>query len=271
MLSSSDDENENPIAASVCRAEPLIPKPRGRPRLDEKYPITEFVREYIMDKNPTAAHRNRASYSCYTSRTVKCITKYVRGRIIAYCRELGLPDPTEKDFPSETTIRRQGVAPNPRYRAACLYSGKIKFRSAPRSNDLTRFHPDFHYSASAVKMFLELSAVFKDDITFLSCDNKNKLILGAPANSNPAKPSGMYMTNNQPSLPDHSFPARDAKIVPMGYMQVWNATRTRHLSFDDVEGFDRFDIFCMALSGFCMIFMSFCMMFVYSIIYMLLF
>lgn len=237
----SENEKENHTERAVLKIRRIRKNPgtMGRPRLDKKYPITKFVSEYILDKNPTAAHRSRASYACYTSRTAKSITKYVRQRIIAYCKDMGLPQPAEKDFPSVSTVRRQGVAPNPRFRAAKYYKGKIKFRSAPRKNDLTRFHPDFHISAAAVKIFLELSAVFKDDVLFLSCDNKNKLVLGAPANSNPAKPCGMYMTDSQPSLPDHNFPAPGAKITPMGYMEVNSVTRVRHSSLDEVKEFHR--------------------------------
>lgn len=201
---------------------------RGRPRWDERYPnLTHYVEMCVMDRNHAEAHRGRAQTIAYTPKTVKEITEFVHSNIRAECISRGEPVPGPKNLPGKKTIRRQGDPKNPNNRAACYYTGKVSFRGAPRCNDKTRFHPDFHYSASDVKTLLELAALYDDEVVFLSCDNKNKIRLGAAANSNPTKPRGMFMRNQQPSLPDHSFPAKDAKIVPMGYMVVNNTRRAR--------------------------------------------
>lgn len=203
---------------------------RGRKSFDELYPLTEMVNLVVMDKMPTGANRARSQTTAYAASTVKEITKNVHLLIKEHQRVLGKSPP--KKLPSAKIIRRQGLAPNPNIRAARYYKGKVCFRTAPRRYDRTKFHEDFHYSASQVKIFLELSALFSDKIVFLSCDNKNKVRLGAPANSHPTRPRGMYPVNKRPSLADHSFPARDAKIVPMGYMCVCNVDQTRHASLE---------------------------------------
>lgn len=210
----------------------------GRPRYDELYPITSFIDEYISQCNPAAADEKRRRTTCFTTCTVKDITKYVRGRIRDHCRALGMPVPEPYMLPKETTVRRQGVAPNPKLKAAKLYTGNLNFRTAPRRCDVTRYNPDFHYSASDVKSLLEMSALCQGEVLFISCDNKNKLRIGAPANSNRARPRGMYLQENQPSRPDHSFPEQGVYIVPMGYMEVAvGRGRARHASMEDFRGF----------------------------------
>lgn len=206
------------------------PRRRGPKRYDELYPLTEMVHRLVMDKMPTGADRARSETVAYTPSTVNEITKNVHSMIKEHCKTLGMPSP--KKLPSGKVIRRQGLAPNPNHRASKYYKGKVNFRRAARRNDRTKFHEDFHYTASQVKTFLELSALFPNEVAFLSCDNKNKVRLGAPANSNPTRPRGMFPTHRRPSVADHSFPARDAHIVPMGYMLVNNVTRTRHRSLE---------------------------------------
>lgn len=77
----------------------------------------------------------------------------------------------------------------------------------------------------------------------LSVDNKNKIILGDPAIQASRRPEGMFLANNMPQMPDHSFPEEDGKINPSGYMVVSchresanpdRLFRTRHtsLAFD---------------------------------------
>lgn len=213
-----------------------LPGKRGRPRYDEQYPLSSFVEEYITQCHPGAADEKRHNSTCFTTCSIPDIKKYVWGRIRDHCRTLGLPPP--KHLPTESTVRRQGVAPNSRVRAAEFYAAKVNFRTAPRRCDLTRFNPDFHYSASDVKTLLELSSLCCDEVLFMSCDNKNKIRLGAPANCNRTRPRGMYMLDNQPSLPDHSFPAKGAFVVPMGYMEIVHCRgRVRHESLDRVKGF----------------------------------
>lgn len=86
-------------------------------------------------------------------------------------------------------------------------------------------------------MFAELCSYFDDDCVLLSCDNKNKVRFGAPANPNQTKPRGVYLETQRPSMPDHSFPTRDAHIVPMGYMKVAEHKRIRHDSLREKSGF----------------------------------
>lgn len=200
---------------------------RGRPAYHRIYPLAAIV-EQILNCHPGGADRGRSENTNYTTLTLKELTRRVRDNLRQYCLDFGLPFP--RRFPSMKTVRRLGKAPNPRFRAAKNYKNVVPFRTAPRNNDATAWHEDFHHTAATVKVFSEMAYFFDDDCVFLSCDNKNKLRFGAPANSNQTRPRGMYLETQKPSLPDHSFPTKEAHIVPMGYMLVSGITRVRRLS-----------------------------------------
>lgn len=207
---------------------------RGRPAFRNLYPLAAIVQQ-VLNCHPGGADRNRSQTTNYTTLTLRELHRLTLINLKQYCKDFGLPEPPR--YPGKKTIRRLGIAPNPRFRAAKHYTGLVPFRTAPRNNDATVWHEDFHVSAATVKFFCEMACFFDADCLFLSCDNKNKVRLGAPANPNPTRPRGMYLTYNRPSMPDHSFPTRNAHITPMGYMTVSRHHRVRHTSLQDVSGF----------------------------------
>lgn len=139
-----------------------------------------------------------------------------------------------------TTIRYLGKAPTKRHRASCRYRNIVGFKRAPLSYSMFRYTHHLQYSASQVRTVAEVSTCFRDEIVFMSCDNKQKVQVGRPANSAYRRPTGYYLESNFPDLDDHSFPVEQkVQLVPMGYMFVNQFSekkigRCRHLSISDM-------------------------------------
>lgn len=205
-----------------------------RPSFCDRYPALPTIVQQILNCHPGGANRQRSQTTTYSTLTMEELHRLTCQNLQQHCLDFGIPEPNP--YPSPKVIRRIGLAPNPRFKTASHYKNKVPFRTAPRNNDATVWHPDFHLTAANVKLFSEMACYFDDDCVFLSCDNKNKVRFGAPANPNMTRPRGMYLTNNQPSLPDHSFPTREGHIVPMGYMRLARK-RVRHSSIHDNSGF----------------------------------
>lgn len=214
----------------VCRR---VNRPRkiGRVPFRDLYPIVALTRQ-CLNSRPAGARRNRAETTNYTTLTLTELHRMVITALRRYCFDFGVQLP--KKLPGKKTIRRLGKPPNPRYRSAKDYKSLVPFSTARRRNDRTKWHQDFHFTAATVKLFAELACYFSDDCVLMSCDNKNKVRFGAPVNTNPSRPRGFYLEDAMPSLPDHTFPTRDAKLVPMGYMTVASNPRERRPSLDSL-------------------------------------
>lgn len=164
------------------------------------------------------ADRSRATVSYEMSTTMSAMKRFVDAGLRRYCKCMDLPLP--KQMPSIYTLRRLGIAPDRKLKTAHHYKEIVPFKRAARNVDLTKDHPDFHYSAAIVMNHLELASHFRDEILMLSVDNKNKIILGAPAIMASRRPVGMFMSDSMPQMPDHNFPEEDGKITPQGYMII---------------------------------------------------
>lgn len=68
------------------------------------------------------------------------------------------------------------------------------------------------FSASLVKCVSEMCAYWPDDWLMVSCDNKNKIVIGAPANGASRRVPGVYMSEDRPILPDHTFPGAHCSL-----------------------------------------------------------
>lgn len=172
------------------------------------------------------------------SSTMGAMKRFVDAGLKAYCLASGKKLP--KDMPSTYTLRRLGIPPDRKLATAKHYKCVLPFKRAARNVDLSKEHPDFHYSASIVLNMLEFATIFRDEVLMMSVDNKNKVILGAPAVQASRRPYGMFRTDAPPKMPDHSFPEKDGKIVPQGYMPISchreakfeKPFRMRHASMD---------------------------------------
>lgn len=184
--------------------------------MSEKLPLKELVEQFLSTIHG-GADRSRATVTYEMSSTMVSMKRFVDARVKAYCRANGEPVPK---LPSRYTLRRLGDPPNRCMSTASHYKSIVPFKRASRNVDLTKEHPDFHYSASIILNMLEFAGYFRDEVRLLSVDNKNKVILGAPAIQASRRPVGMFRTDAMPQMPDHSFPEKDGKVVPMGYMPI---------------------------------------------------
>lgn len=205
-------------------------KRRGRPSWIEKYTELAEIVQQVLNSQPSAADRARSETTNYTTLTVADLHRQTCESLRQHLIDFGLPVP--KKLLGPKTVRRIGLPANRGVRAAKYYKGAVHSRTAHRDINATTWHPDFHYTAATVKIFSEMSSFFEADCVLLSCDNKNKIGFGVSANANLTRPLGVYLSHNLPSLPDHSFPTKHAKIVPMGYMTVAGRLhgRARHSS-----------------------------------------
>lgn len=216
------------------RQKRALGKPKmGRPAYHDIYPALGAIVEQILNFHPSGANRARSEVTNYSTITVTELHRLACDNLRQYCKDFGLPPPVK--LPGELVIRRLGKAPNPRFKAAKNYKNVVPFRTAPRDNNMTKWHEDFHLTAATVNFFSEMARYFDRDCLFLSCDNKNKIRFGAPVNTNMTRPRGQYLEDQQPSMPDHTFPTRGAHIVPYGYMNVVNG-RIRRASLNEQSG-----------------------------------
>lgn len=185
--------------------------------MSEKYPLKELIHQFLNSSHG-GADRLRATNVYEMSTTMKSMKQFVDAGVRNFCRTNGIELP--RHLPSALTLRRQGLPPDKKNKSSVYYKSEIPFKRAPRNVDLSREHPDFHYSAANVLVHLELSSHFRDEILMMSVDNKNKIILGAPAVHASRRPEGMFLATNMPQMPDHDFPEEDGKITPFGYMTV---------------------------------------------------
>lgn len=211
---------------------------RGRVPLHKQYPMKEFADKFLSGSHG-GADRSRATVSYEMSTTMTAMKRFVDAGIRQYCRTVGVALP--KSMPSILTLRRLGLPPDKKNKSSSYYKGLIPFKRAPRNVNLSKQHPDFHYTAANVLAYSELAAQFRDEILMLSVDNKNKIILGAPAIHASRRPVGMFHADHMPQMPDHDFPEDNGKIVPHGYMVVSGHReskcsdplfRARHLSLE---------------------------------------
>lgn len=210
--------------------------------MHKQFPLAAIV-EQVLHAHPSGANRQRNETTNYTTVTLKELTRLTKNNLEQYCTDFGVLPPKNL---GDATIRRLGKAPNANFRAAKNYKNIVAFRTAPRDNNRTKWHHDFHMTAATVNLFSEMSSFFDGDCVFFSVDNKNKVRFGAPVNVNTTRPRGLFLEDNMPSMPDHSFPTRDAKIVPMGYMNVLDR-RVRHSSYSGFGGLK----YVQVLSGVC--------------------
>lgn len=206
----------DPLRRKRKKTEKRIAK-RGRIPLHKQYPLAEFAVHFLNSRHG-AADRSRSTVSYELSSTMTSMKRFVDSCLRTYCASMDLPLP--KNMPSIYTLRRLGIAPDRKLGTSHHYKEIVPFKRAPRNVNLAKDHADFHYSGSIVVTHLELASHFRDEVLMLSCDNKNKIILGAPAIQASRRPVGMFSADAMPQMPDHSFPEEDGKITPQGYMLI---------------------------------------------------
>ncbi|CAF3383836.1 unnamed protein product [Rotaria sp. Silwood2] len=133
---------------------------------------------------------------------------------------------------SNSTVRRYFLPPKNNIQSSKYYKSHILAKIPQKRNSQSiKEHIDFHFTCSQVNYVEELSSLYSDEILALSCDNKAKIPLGAPAVSRYIRSRKFHLVENQPNLPDHDFPRHGIRINPSAYLVLSN-TRQRSSSVD---------------------------------------
>ncbi|CAF4579955.1 unnamed protein product [Rotaria sp. Silwood2] len=133
---------------------------------------------------------------------------------------------------SNSTVRRYFLPPKNNIQSSKYYKSHILAKIPQKRNSQSiKEHIDFHFTCSQVNYVEELSSLYSDEILALSCDNKAKIPLGAPAVSRYVRSRKFHLVENQPNLPDHDFPRHGIRINPSAYVVLSN-TRQRSSSVD---------------------------------------
>ncbi|CAF4857505.1 unnamed protein product [Rotaria magnacalcarata] len=133
---------------------------------------------------------------------------------------------------SNSTIRRYFLPPKKNIQSSEFYKSHILAKIPQKRNSKSiKEHCDFHFTCALVNYVEELSSLYNDEILALSCDNKAKIPLGAPAVSRYVRSRKFHLVEKQPNLPDHDFPRHGIRINPSAYAALSNQ-RKRSSSID---------------------------------------
>ncbi|CAF3268778.1 unnamed protein product [Rotaria socialis] len=133
---------------------------------------------------------------------------------------------------SNSTIRRYFLPPKNNIQSSKFYKSHILAKIPQKRNSKSiKEHCDFHFTCALVNYVEELSSLYNDEILALSCDNKAKIPLGAPAVSRYVRSRKFHLVEKQPNLPDHDFPRHGIRINPSAYAVLSNQ-RKRSSSID---------------------------------------
>ena len=111
-------------------------------------------------------------------------------------------------------------APRKNTVAARRYKGVINAKRGRNDTSYREEHQDSHYLFARVAYRLELAAMFADETAVFSCDDMNKLKVGAAAVSRYHQLSRYFEVGDSPNLPDHDFPVPGYLLIPSGYMML---------------------------------------------------
>lgn len=169
--------------------EQLISMPvlkRGRKTLTKRHPeLVPVLSNFIRD-NSAEAHNKRQTLTTYTNRvTLNDIKKHVIGNVP------GLQSV------SRSTIHRMMNPPPKGTINAKRYTGLVDARVPPKKNNATQDHVDYSYAA--VKYVQELATLCDSETIMYSCDDKNKINVGALVVSRHFQIKMFFTKDDQPN------------------------------------------------------------------------
>ena len=89
--------------------------------------------------------------------------------------------PPNVPIPSESTVELAFAPKNVTTASARYYTGKVNLKHQVQSRQLRKPHIDAHYCAAQYKYMREMAVKFKEEVLFLSCDDKAKVMVGEPS------------------------------------------------------------------------------------------
>ena len=167
----------------------------GRPSLVNKFPgiiqcMTEFIKQHGF-----SAHSRREETG-----TVGVPLGNIRDHLMQ-----NIPGLKEHAL-SKHTVARLMEPPRRGTIAGKRYQGFVKARVPGKRNAYREDHPDQHYLFARVAYRREFSEMFSSECAIFSCDDMNKVKVGALAVSRYHQIDHFYPTEDAPNVPDHDFP-----------------------------------------------------------------
>ena len=204
------------------------PKKRGRIPLHVQFPeIVERTLDFVTQHSFSAQERRRTDTSNVSGVSLQAVRDHLLETV---------PGLKDKGISKSTVhylfqARRKGTIHAKRFK------GLVNARVPMKRNDIRKTHQDAHFCNSQVNYVMEFATKFPNDVHCLSCDDKNKLLVGesTPAVSRHMNIKAFFMEENAPVYFDHDFPLQNSKLIPSGYMflehnQTHDQTRPRSRS-----------------------------------------
>ena len=128
---------------------------------------------------------------------------------------------------SRTTVHQLLLPPRQKSLNAARYSGVIPSRVPGEGNEQAAHnHHHVHHCAAQVSVCMEFAAAFNDELFAFSCDDMNKINIGAMAVSCYHQIRRFFLRDDEPNYPDHDFPLPDHKVILSGYMWLQHMIAT---------------------------------------------
>ncbi|UJR18766.1 hypothetical protein I4U23_005672 [Adineta vaga] len=204
---------------------------RGRKSYHELYPeiITE-LKDLLNTHSGSAQDRRRDDAVRFNGLSIVDCNKHIKKRLLKKYSKISKM--------SNATVRRYFLPPKYNIKSSKFYKSRILAKIPQKRNSKSiKEHDDFHFTCAQVNYVEELSSLYSDEILALSCDNKAKIPLGAPAVSRYVRSRKFHLVENQPNLPDHDFPKYGIRINPCAYVMLSNE-RKRSSSIDSYRSYE---------------------------------
>ena len=91
--------------------------------------------------------------------------------------------PPKTLIPSESTVIHAFAPPNMHSKTAQYYTGRINLKHTVQRRQLRAFHVDAHWCNALYRYLRELAIKNRDSCTFISCDDKAKVVFGEPGSA----------------------------------------------------------------------------------------
>ena len=133
---------------------------------------------------------------------------------------------------SKHTVARLMEPPRRGTVAGKRYQGLVKARVPGKRNAYREDHPDQHYLFARVAYRREFSEMFSSECAIFSCDDMNKVKIGALAVSRYHQIERLHPTEDAPNVPDH---VPGYLLIPSGYMRLLQKDNVSVSSENDPE------------------------------------
>ena len=182
----------------------------GRPSLVSQFPSIVSTAASFVKANGFSAHERRRESIGKVGVSLREIREHLLSTVP------GL----KKHGISASSVARLMQPPRHGTRASLRYKGQVAARVPGKRNQYREFHTDQHYLFAQVAYRREFSVMFENECALFSCDDMNKIKVGALAVSRYHQIQRFFPVDDVPNVPDHDFPVPGYLLIPSGYMRL---------------------------------------------------